>query len=222
MNDTVNLIRKALFELAPFAVWVPILVGLWGIKKASVPIRVLITHLLLAAIVQAVAYYLWKNSKNNLFLLHIYTVEEFVMLTIFYCLLLKGHINRFIFIGVIPVFVACAILNALYLQPVTGHNTYVRSLESLFIIIWCILFFYMNLKDEASQQYSQNNGLLIINSAFLIYFSVSLLLFTLSNFISAKSSRDLRVTLWAVHALFSILMYLLIAIGLWKNRKITT
>ncbi len=218
----INIVRKALFDIAPFFVWLPLFVALFSIKKWNTYLRLLVFHLLFAAIIQAIAYYLWKNGKNNMFLLHIYTAEELTLITLMYMQLLKGKISRNIFLAIIAIFIICAVLNTLYLQPITGHNTYVRSLESLIIIIWAIAYFYSNLANEESTHVKQENGILVINSAFLLYFSASLLLFTLSNFISVTSSKNLRINLWAIHALVSIIMYLLIAIGLWKHRKTAT
>jgi hypothetical protein len=219
VSEVFNIIRKALFEIAPFVVWIPIVAGLLSFKKAPVYVRLLIIHLFLAAIVQAIAYYLWKHSQNNLYLLHLYTVEELVMLTFFYGYLLKSSIGKNIFIVVAAFFITCAALNALFLQPITRHNTYARSLESLIIIIWTILYFYRHLAEDPDAPQKHGNGILLINTAFLLYFSASLLLFTLSNFISITSSKEMRVNLWAIHALVSIFMYILIAIGLWKHRK---
>ena len=221
MNEVINIIKISLFDISSFTVWVPLFVLLPVVTKTTVYFRVLFFHLLFAAVLQAVAYYLWKNSKNNLYLLHFYTVEELVMLTVFYSYLLTGLLNKRIFIVIIALFIICAILNALYLQPLTTHNTYMRSLESLIIIIWTILYFYVRLGEDPDKQQKKDAGLLVINSGFLIYFTTSLLLFSLSNLIDAKN-KEIRISLWSIHALVSIIMYILIAIGLWKHRKTAT
>lgn len=219
MNEIFKIIRPVIFDIALFAIWIPLITGLFGFKKGPVYIRWLIIHLLFAAIVQLFSFYLWKNGKNNLYVLHIYTVEEMVMLTFFYYFLLKDVVKRNIFFFVVALFVICAVLNAIFLQSITKHNTYARSLESLAIIIWAIVFFYQHLAEDPNTKQKHGKGVLLINSAFLLYFSTSLLLFTLSNFISVTSSKEMRINLWAIHALISILMYILIAIGLWKHRK---
>jgi hypothetical protein len=219
VNEIFNILRNRLYDIAPFAVWVPILTGLPGIKKAPVYIRLLMVHLVLAAIVQAYAYYLWKHSQNNLYLLHLYTVEELALITLFYSYLLQPAIKRVFFNIVIAVFAVCAVLNALYLQPITRHNTYMRSLGSLMIITWTILYFYRRLADEQDNDARYGGGILWINSGFLLYFSTSLLLFSLGNFMAGNAYKEITKSLWAIHAVVSILLYLIIAIGLWKHRK---
>lgn len=241
MNATITSLRDALFEIAPFAVWVPVIVGLLMIGKAPVYIRLLVAHLVFTGIVQAIAFYLWKRSENNLPLLHLYTVEELVMLTLFYSYVLSAAIPRRIFLTVIGLFVLLAVLNALFIQPLKTHNTYMRSLESLVIIIWTIIYFYRRLADEYDEEPEINPGknailteadlrnnkhrataILWMNSGFLVYFSASLLLFTLGNFMAGKAFREISKNLWAIHAFVSICLYIVIAIGLWIHRRTET
>lgn len=218
MSDVLDIIRKTIFDIALFAVIIPLTIGLTVFRKKPPYIRWLVVHLIFATIIQLTAYWLWKNGKNNLFLLHIYTVEELIMLSIFYSLLLNKLLQKHVFIAVALVFVVLAVLNALYLQPLKTHNTYMRSLESLIIIIWAVVYFYRRLGEDIDKLPVNQSGLLAINSGFLIYFTTSLLLFSLSNLVDSQS-KQIRVSLWAIHALVSIIMYLLIAIGLWKHRK---
>jgi hypothetical protein len=222
VHETLNILRKLLFDIAPFAVWVPLLTALLFVKKTPYHILLLKIHLALVALVQAYAYYLWKNSQNNLFLLHIYTVEEFIFLTLFYSHLLKKFISQHWFFAIIILFVVSAVLNIMYLQPLKIHNTNMRGLESLIIIIWTIMYFYYRLSDENEGERHHSSGLLLINSGFLIYFSASLLLFSLGNFMSGTDYREISKSLWSVHAIVSILLYLIIAIGIWKQRNKTT
>jgi hypothetical protein len=218
VNETINIIRRSLFDVSTFAIWIPFFAGLAGYRKAPVYIRLLVIHLFVAAIIQANGYYMWKNGQNNLFLLHQYTVEELVMLTLFYSYLLKPLLQQRVFISIIAVFCICAALNAIFLQPLKAHNTYTRSLESLIIMVWTILYFYLRLREDPETEVRHRPGLLLINAAFLLYFAASLLLFSLSNFLD-EGKKETRLNLWAVHALASIIMYILIAVGLWKHRK---
>jgi hypothetical protein len=215
------MLREVIFEVAPFVVWIPLLVVLFSIKKPEPYIWLLIIHLLFTAVIQVIAYLLWKKSRNNLYLLHLYTVEELTMITLFYSHLLRKVLKSNFFLIIIITFIICAILNAIFLQPITMHNTYMRSLESLIIIIWTIVYFYHRLAEEEESTY-QKEGISIINSGILLYFSTSLLLFTLSEFMGNKAIKDIGKTLWAIHALVSMLMYILIAIGLWKHQKTAT
>lgn len=225
MNDFFNTLRTTLYIVSVFIVWIPVLVWLLFVKKSPLYIRLLLIHLVFAGVVQGIALYLWKHSRNNLWLVHIYAVEELVMLSLFYSELFKKKIGKRVFISISIIFLICAVLNALYLQPITTHNTYIRSLGSLVIIIWTIIYFYRRLADEEEYDQAQRSrdlGLTWMNSGFLVYFSFSLLLFTLSNFMSGKEYRVISKNLWAGHAVATIFLYLTIAIGLWKHRKIST
>jgi hypothetical protein len=219
VNDILNIIRPVLFDIALFAVWLPLLAGADYFFKAPLHIRFLVLHLFFAAVIQAFAFHLWKRGENNLFLEHLYTIEELVMLTLFYSCLLQPMVKRTLFSAVIILFIICGILNSFFFQYINTHNTYIRILESLVIIIWTILYFYKRLDEEPGSHSKQGTGLLLINSGFLLYFSSSLLLFSLSNFMSGSAFKEISKSLWAIHAFVSIILYILIAIGLWKHQK---
>jgi hypothetical protein len=95
-------------------------------------------------------------------------------------------------------------------------NTYARSLEGILVIILCLSWCYQTL-TEMKIRALQQDPVFWTNTGFLLYFSGNVLLFTFSNYI-LNINHALNQYIWAFHALFSILLYFFITIGLWKAR----
>ncbi|HYF33351.1 MAG TPA: hypothetical protein VD993_19635 [Chitinophagaceae bacterium] len=211
-------LKHLVFEVAPYATLPAIIIGLVKFRTFPVALKVITIHVLIAGLVDLAGTLLWHYRINNLFLLHIYTIEECGLILLFYSYLLSDTVPRRIFLYVFLGFMVFSIANSIFLQPLTRNNTYARSIEAAIIICCAVLFFYKMLSESRLKAPGQS-PYFWINTGLLIYFSGSLVLFTLSNYIRGPQYRQLRLDIWTLHAFFAILLYLFIAIGLWKHRR---
>ena len=211
-------LKHMVFEVAPYATLPAILIGLVKFRALSTPLRIVTVHVLIAGLVELAATILWNNKINNLFLLHVYTIEECGMILWFYSYLLSEGTDRKVFLYVFLGFAALSIANSMFLQGLTRNNTYARSIEAVIIIVCAVRYFY-KLLSETKLKSPARSPYFWINTGFLIYFSSSLVLFTLSNYIRGPQYRQLRLDVWTLHAFFAIVLYALIAVGLWKHKK---
>ena len=211
-------LKNLVFEVAPYATVLAIIPGLIKFRTFPTPLRIVAIHVLIAGLVDLAAMILWNYKTNNLFLLHIYTIEECGMILLFYSYLLSDAGNRKRFLYVFLGFALISIANSIFLQPLTRNNTYARSLEAMIIIV-CAIMYFLKLLSETKLKSPARSPYFWINTGFLIYFSGSLVLFTLSNYIRGPQYKQLRLDIWTLHAFFSIVLYALIAVGLWKHRK---
>lgn len=211
-------LKHLVFEIAPYATILAIIPGLLKFRTLPTPLRIVAIHVLIAGLVDLAAMILWNNKINNLYLLHIYTIEECGMILWFYSYLLSDAMNRKAFLYVFLGFALLSIANSIYLQKLTQNNTYARSLEAMIIIVCAVMYFY-RLLSEAKLKSPIRSPYFWINTGFLIYFSSSLVLFTLSNYIRGPQYRQLRMDIWTLHAFFAIVLYALIAVGLWRHKK---
>lgn len=211
-------IKQLIFEVAPYATLPAILIGSAKFRSLPVALRIVTIHVLIAGMVELAATILWNYRVNNLFLLHVYTIEECGLILLFYSYLLRDVMDPRKFLYVFLGFMVLSILNSIFLQPLTRNNTYARSIEALIIIICAVSYFYKEL-GESKLKSPGRTPYFWINTGFLIYFSGSLVLFTLSNYIRGPQYKQLRLDVWTLHGFFAILMYALIAVGLWKHKK---
>jgi Ca2+/Na+ antiporter len=89
--------------------------------------------------------------------------------------------------------------------------------EALIFIFLCISWFVKTVSAGESARADQI-ALRYIISGFLIYFTGSVALFSFGSYIDALTV-SFRINIWFLHTLLAIVLYLLIAAGLWKQRR---
>ena len=213
-------LQNLIFNAAPFAMIPAFLLAVISIGSGNnITIRILSFHIIFSTIIELTSTLLWLMKTNNFFLLHIYTLEEFTLITWFYSTLIRGQTWKLFFQICLVTFAIFTLSNSLFIQPLTVNNTYATGLESLICMVYALICFYKLINSSSTFPKSYLLGLLLINSGILIYFSSSSLFFTVSNYLRKPEMRDIRLMTWTIHAFFSIIYYLLLFFGLWIIRK---
>lgn len=200
-------------EIAQLSLALPILVMLFRFKRFTKLFWTLAVLLLVALIISYSAYILYQNRTNNMYLLHIYTVLEYALWSIFYYQLFEKKVAKKIIVSMLLLFVIFSITNTIYWQSLEMFNSYSRSVESAFLLCFAIAWFYKVFVDSKIIKL-ESHPVFWINSGVLVYFSGSFLLFITNNFL-VHISRQQFFEAWALHGLFLIIHYLFIAIGIW-------
>lgn len=209
--------RELFFELSPWIILLPTFMALrlaW--RENAHELKPLLGYLLLSLITQVVSFLLWRNSMNNLPLLHIYTLAEFILLFWFYMIIFGKGIS-----AALPVITACAVsvflvIDSLALESIWGFNTLGRSIEAFIFILLALAWFLKMIKNEFSS--ANVNSLKYMNAGLLIYFSGSIVLFSFSG-LTARLTKALALNVWSIHTLLLVLLYVLLTMGLlkWKT-----
>jgi hypothetical protein len=211
------MLQKIIIEYATWIVFIPLLLSVLYYKRFPVALKNVTYYMIAAATTELLSYIMWKQRRNNLPLLHIYTIIEYLLLLKFYYSILKDFLPKVVFIILAvapPIFF---ILDSLFIENIYHFNPYARSVESL-IIIFLAMSWYLKLVSADMKDLVLEKSLKFINSAFLIYFSGSIVLFSFSDPIS-RLVQNLRLSIWTVHTLLTVTLYVLLALGLWKYRK---
>ncbi|MBA3681424.1 MAG: hypothetical protein H0W73_09700 [Bacteroidetes bacterium] len=157
------------------------------------------------------------SKINNLPILHIYTILEFIILSWFYYILLKKDISYFIFISVALLFTVFSLIGSVYIEIFFTFNTISRSLASLVFIFLSVLRLLKSLTVEDMAPNKNNKGVDYITAGFLVYFSGSIVLFSFSNYLN-KLAYGLLLNIWSIHTLLLVLLYSAITIGLLRYK----
>ncbi len=213
----VNEIRDFIFKYGPWIIFAPTVIGLINYKKYSKEFKIVTFYLILSVIVQIISFILWLNRINNYPILHIYTILEFLVLIAFYFIQQKGFWPSKLYKILAVVFTILSICNSIWVENIYTYNTYARSIEALIIIFLSISSFVMDVSNLENFQQRQIS-VRFINAGFLIYFTGSILLSSFNEYIE-KLNFGFRMNVWFIHTILTILLYILIAIGLWKQRK---
>ena len=157
------------------------------------------------------------KHNNNMPLLHVYTVCEFATISLIYKKIFENNIYSIIINILIILFSIFAFINAYYLQNIYVFNTYVRSIESIIIILYSLIYFIKTL-DHSNSIYKTKNAFLYVNSGFLLYFGGSFFLFLTANLV--QGNLFLYSAFWTGHATLVLIMYILFTIGLLHVKKL--
>lgn len=210
-------LKAFLFNYGPWIIIAPFLLSVVRYNQLSRELKLITWYLILSVVTQAVSLLLWKKSINNLPLLHVFTVLEFLLLFAYYSFQSKPF-TRFWFYLVLAVFLLFALLDAFVLENLHSFNIYTRSLEA-FIFIGCsVHWFIRSLTLEQNVTLPEQNALKYMNAGFFIYFSGSLILFAFSNYIN-HLGQPLLMNIWTLHTLLLIVLYLFILTGFWKTSR---
>jgi hypothetical protein len=207
---------KLIISVASLFIAFPVAVALFRYRQLNATMRTMVLYVFLGGLVQLSSSYLNANKQNNLWLLHLYTPLEFACIVWFYYHVLQGFVKKSAFVWAGFGFAGLSVLNSAFLQDTDTFNTYARSLEGILVIVFCLIWCYRTLLEMKIKQLEQD-PVFWVNTGFLLYFSGNVLLFAFSNYI-ININHALNLYIWAFHALFSILLYFFITIGLWKAK----
>lgn len=198
----------------------PIAAGLLRFTRLSNAQRSILAYCVVAFVLDAFASGLWWFSIPNLFIGHINTIVEFLLLANAYRITFARR-------GPVPwmhwcmvLFTLVAIANSIVLQDVHQFNTYIKILESGLLIAFSLRYF-QQLARDLKVHHLESHPFFWINTAILVYFSSNLFVFLYSNYL-LYYSQTLGIQIWLVHALFLILFYAILSIGLWIAPKSST
>ena len=206
-----------ILDFAAVSVFLPCIPAVLRYRAYNRELRLISIYIILCAIVEVISHLLWSYKINNLPLLHLYVPVTFTALFLFYKTLLGNLLPKWAWYTVAAVFYTFSIVDSLWIQGLFTFNSYTLNLENVIMIIFAILCFY-KISTEMKVRQLERYPVFWINTGVLFYFSGSLLLFTLSNE-TISFSKTIRMYLWSVHALFVMLMYIMITIGLWVHRR---
>lgn len=210
-----------IIKLAQVFIVLPLAVTFWRFRYLNKVKTLLLLLLLISAFISTIARILWTLGQNNLFLLHYYTVLEFCgWISIFYFLFEGQKMKRFLLSTAVG-FIIFAIFNSIFWQSLDTFNSNSRSLESVILIGFSILYYFKLFRERKILQL-ERSAPFWINAAVLLYFSSSFLLFGFSNLLLNLSSYKIK-EVWGIHGVFLIIHYSLITIGIWvkSNQKIS-
>jgi hypothetical protein len=213
-NATLNSIYFHTANIALLFLCISVAFCIFYRKKLNVPFQRLFYFLVWNLSIEILAIIFSNSGYNNLPLLHIYTLGEFLLFSYFFKSLLdkpiffKKYFWHFVITGSLFI-----VSNSIFFQSIFGFNTFAKTFVQVTIIGYAILYFY-NLVENQLFSLSLSKSLRLINSAILVYYSGSLFIFMCSN----VYYEDAQVydMFWIFNALLNSLFQLLILVGLWK------
>ena len=213
-------IASLIIKFVPWIVPIPFVVGIIKRKYLVNELKIIFFFISNGVIFEFISTLMWYYKIPNLYLFHIYVLSEFFFVSWFYYEVFKKYLSPKIIPIVFIVFIVFSLIDSFILHNSLTFNSYAKTLECLIVVGYTIFYLYKTF-DEFQDEDPSDTPVFWINAGFLFYFSGCLFLFNFSNLILTQGKHMNMIT-WALHAFFMTIMYLLIALGLWKlplNRK---
>lgn len=205
-----------LSTIAQICLAINVILFVWRRKSLPTRIQILGYYILLNAFTELVATVLTKNSIENLWLLHIYTLLEFLAWSLFFKSLFptgrKFQKGFQYFMVVISILI---IANTVFLEPIHGFNSNAKSLVQIILISYVFYYFFRTFgKIDLSNSLHLSTS--FINFAVLLYYSGSLFIFMFSRFLADQNvAVESQHSFWAINAVLLIIFQFLILLSLW-------
>jgi hypothetical protein len=178
--------------------------------------KIIFSFIAFTAVLNLVNTVLVMNGIRNLFMFHIYVGFEFAFVSGYFYTVLTGRVLRSI-IPLVIIFELFCIINYFFIQKSVQLSTYTRAVESIIIIIYCLIFINRQSQTETPQSWG-SLSLNWINTGILVFYSCSLFTFMFTNYFLHAEKSITRIV-WGTYDTFILIESLLFAIAFYKCRK---
>lgn len=198
--------------LVPFLLLSGMTLGIYYYSVLELKYRYFILYFAICLLIDIVSRIAGDFYGNNLLFLVVFSLLELLFFYKFYstCFFKRKIPKHFV-----AILIACMyMIGEIYVLSTTRpeeFQSYSKTLGSFIILLMVIDFMFEMLNKKQF-----NNELLKFNSILIIYFSINLIFFLPVNFLINAPSH-IKFYFWFVHLIMTIIFYLFILIGIWKN-----
>jgi hypothetical protein len=180
------------------------LIALWKYKYWNSSSRMLFFYLLLGCVFNVIAKL--TQGSNNLPYLHLYTVLEFTVLTLYFSTYSKQKRTHYILLFS---FLALALWYGFIYDSIYAFNLIPRFLGSLILCLFCLAFLikHMSVADPAIKRFDY-----MAVSGLLLYFSTCAIWFGMSNLV-LNIPKHISSLIWQIHATINLVMYVILGVA---------
>lgn len=115
-------LAQIFFTISSYSTILPLIVAIYNRNKLNHPLKYLGYLVYFSACIEVISAVLWWQERNNLPLLHILVVVEFILIGWMYQLYLHRLYNRYFIPIIILAFSIYSIINSLFIQSIYTFN----------------------------------------------------------------------------------------------------
>ncbi len=182
-------------------------------REHSTPLKWFTYFISMSFGIEVIARFLHLSKTPNLHLLHLYTLLEFIIISVFYKKVftkeksVQKGINYIIGIGSLLI-----IANSLFLQPITTFNSNAKAFSQIIIISYAINYYFSILHERTKATPVLN----LLNAAMLIYYAGSFFVFMFSELLLKNLDKESQLVFWIFNALLYLVFQLIVIFAGWK------
>ena len=196
------------------SVVVPLSLYLAKIRKADRPTHIIGALLIVAATCDITAYLLFRSGQSTAVVFNVYfTLLFFLLCWFYYDIFFKQFKKQIAIAGGITIYCVSFILITFFVQEFFYYQNLIWMIAGIILIIYSIAYFLNSLASIPSIHLFDSSRTWF-NSGVLFYFSFSIFLFGMGNFLFKKEDPQVTLLLWSTHNINNIIKNILFAIGL--------
>lgn len=183
-------------------------------QRLSKSLKWLVLFLFFNLFIEITARFAAVAFRQNLPLLHLYTLGEFLLFSLFYRQILDDQsVFKKYFSPLITLGLGLVVLNTLLLQSIFEFNSYSKTLVQVIIILYALDYAF-RINENTHPNTVQYQGLRLVNAGVLIYYCGSLFIFMASKYSNAVGEA-FRI-FWQTNIILNLIFHSVILIALWK------
>lgn len=205
--------------IVPYSAIIPLAVAIIRHRHLNTKCWYIFLYLCITTASNIASRILAANHTTNMPLLHVYTLVEMFLFSIFFIHAFPSRQIKFFIRILVALFSLFCIINFTFIQSIYQFNTYPRPIGAIIIIILSMLYWWKTGKSDDDERKWIDITENWIISGILIYFSSTLLLFIFSNYLVDQFSIKANKFIWNLHGAMVIFMYLLFTVAFLKSKK---
>ncbi|NDK57431.1 hypothetical protein [Pontibacter fetidus] len=201
-----------LIEVSSASALLPFVVGLFLLRKTKgVLFWLIFTHISLAIISESVSHLtVYLGAKNNIWVIHIYTLLEFLILSsIFYYSFRRPLFRKGIILAVV-LFTGICLIDAFVLEGITQMNSLTKVSGNAMLILMGILYFY-KIANDLTVTYLDQDPVFLLSCGILIHKAGTTMSYAMFNAALAASYDAARICI-AIMLVLNFLYYAFLAL----------
>ncbi len=211
-------IYNLIFWVSITSVLIPLACCIIKLKTLNRTLRVLFIYIVISASTEIVSRQLSTINLNGYYAVqNIFTLLECALLTFIYYLEFRAGFSRTIILLAFLIYGIIACTELFFIKSIFQPNNVISSVESCLLIGLSVSFFY-KVHTELAIPKLREYYFFWLNTAVLIYFSTSIILFLFDGYLE-KCPIKIFYLLYSLHLLTNITYNILLSTGIWSSKQ---
>jgi hypothetical protein len=206
-------IPEIIAHSSSLSVLIPLCIYVIRFKSLNKAGHVIGALLVISALCDLAGFILFKTQHSTAIVFNIYYTLMFLVLCRFYYEIIFKNKLRIALVAGIALYVLSFVMITFYVQNFFFYQNLVWIIGGIIMILYSITYFVNSLSSIPGAQFFDNSTTWI-NTGVLFYFSFSLFLFSMGDYLFNRQDPQVTLLLWSTHNINNIIKNCLFAIGL--------
>lgn len=210
--------KFTLFDLYAFSIGIPAIIGAVRFKKINPAYYPFIYLLWIGFVIEIISYFMIYSGHFNAIPYNIYSILEALMITLLFKNWRLFQHNRFLYYGLIFLFIGFWLIEAFIIKNITQSMTYFRIFYPFCIVIMTI-YTISNILSQRMDMLGKNSTFLIC-LGFILYFTFTVFV-GIFQLWGINATKEFRYALVMIPVYLNVITNLIYALAvLWMPSKL--